>query len=95
MQEIKANKILQLQDLVSCALEPYCNPVTVKGSSNVKPDTNKPKNLASAAVNLSQSAFLKGQKIQIVIDLAHPRALHRDPGCWVQLIRKESYCAGE
>ncbi|KAG0053468.1 hypothetical protein BGZ83_001012 [Gryganskiella cystojenkinii] len=95
MQEIKSNKTVQVQDLVSCRLEPYCNPVAVQGSSNTKPDTNKPKNLASATVHLPQSAFVKGQNIQIVLDLAHPRAFHRDPACWIQLVRKESYRAGE
>jgi hypothetical protein len=95
MQEIKSNRTVQLQDLVSCALEPYCNPVAAQGSSNIKPSTNKPKNLATATVSLNQSAFLKGQTIKIALDLAHPRVLHRDPACWIQLIRKESYCAGE
>ncbi|KAF9960509.1 hypothetical protein BGZ72_006734 [Mortierella alpina] len=95
MQEIKSNLTIQLKDLVNCAVDPYCNPASAQGSSNVKPDTNKPKNLAKANVQLAQSSCVQGQALQIAIDLAHPKKIQRDPGCWIKLIRTEHYYAGE
>ncbi|CAO3563039.1 unnamed protein product [Mortierella alpina] len=95
MQEIKSNLTIQLKDLINCALEPYCNPASAQGSSNVKPETNKPKNLAKANVQLAQSSCVQGQTLQIAIDLSHPKKIQRDPGCWIKLIRKEHYYAGE
>ncbi|KAF9573243.1 hypothetical protein EC968_008881 [Mortierella alpina] len=95
MQEIKSNLTIQLKDMINCALEPYCSPSSAQGSSNVKPETNKPKNLASANVQLPQSSCVQGQTLQIAIDLSHPKKIQRDPGCWIKLIRKEHYYAGE
>ncbi|KAG0370734.1 hypothetical protein BGZ54_004472 [Gamsiella multidivaricata] len=95
MQETETNQTVQLKDLINCSQEPYSNPISVVGSSNTKPQTNKPKNLASATVQLSQSAYMKGQRLPITIDLAHTKGIQRDPGCWIQLLRKERYHAGE
>ncbi|KAF9163546.1 Arrestin domain-containing protein 1 [Mortierella sp. AD011] len=95
MQDVKANYVVQVKDLVNCTIQPYSEPITVNGSSNTKPDSNKPKNLASATVQLSRSAYLKGQPLHLSINMAHPRSIQRDPGCWIQLLRKESYNAGK
>ncbi|KAF9281769.1 hypothetical protein BGZ68_006440 [Mortierella alpina] len=95
IQEIKSNLTIQLKDLINCALEPYCNPASAQGASNVKPETNKPKNLAIANVQLAQSSCVQGQALQVTIDLSHPKKIQRDPGCWMKLIRKEHYYAGE
>lgn len=95
MQNIKANHVIQIKDLVNCAVAPYANAIAVTGSKNIKPEKDKPKNLASATVQLAQSAYLRGQQLNFVVDLKHPRDIQRDPGCWVQLMRKESYIAGE
>ncbi|KAG0006717.1 hypothetical protein BGZ65_004797 [Modicella reniformis] len=95
MQDIKTNHVVQLKDLVNCAVAPYANPVASTGSTNIKPDTNKPKNLATATVQLAQSAYMPGQQLSITVELTHPKSIRRDPGCWIQLLRKESYFAGE
>lgn len=95
IQELKANKVIELKDLINCAQEPYSNSTVITGSSNIKPATNKPKNLALATVTIAKSAYLKGQSILIDIDMSHPNTIQRNPGCWIQLIRKENYHAGE
>lgn len=95
IQELKVNKAIELKDLINCAQEPFSNSTVITGSSNIKPATNKPKNLALATVTLAKSAYLKGQSILIDIDMSHPNSIQRNPGCWVQLIRKENYHAGE
>ncbi|ORZ23918.1 hypothetical protein BCR41DRAFT_384983 [Lobosporangium transversale] len=95
MQETKTNYIVHVKDLINCLVEPYSTPISIVGSSNTKPDTNQPENLAIATVQLSRSAFLKGETLSVEIDLSHPKKLQRDPGCWVQLIRNEKYHAGE
>ncbi|KAF9353558.1 Arrestin domain-containing protein 1 [Mortierella sp. NVP85] len=95
MQDTKTNLVLQLKNLVNCAIAPYADPITNTGSGNIKPDTNKPKNLATATVKLPHSAFMRGQQVNITIDLTHPRHIQRDPGCWILLQRKESYYAGK
>ncbi|KAF9206555.1 hypothetical protein BGZ49_002224 [Haplosporangium sp. Z 27] len=95
MQEIKANTVIHLKDLINCLIQPYSDPVIANGSSNTKPDTDKDKNLASAQVNISRSAFLKGQLLHLTINLSHPKGIQRDPGCWIQLLRKETYQAGK
>lgn len=95
MQDIKANLVLQLKNLINCAIAPYADPITSTGSGNTKPETNKPKNLATATVRLPQSAFMRGEQLNITIDLTHPRSIQRDPGCWILLQRKENYSAGK
>ncbi|KAF9438243.1 hypothetical protein BGZ76_009074 [Entomortierella beljakovae] len=95
MHETKANQVLKIKDLINCASQEYSTSVSYKGSSNIKPDTNKIKNLATANVQLSRSAFMKSQTLNLNISLGYPRKLQRDPGCWVQLVRKEIYSAGD
>ncbi|KAF8928994.1 hypothetical protein BGZ58_009242 [Dissophora ornata] len=95
MQETKANHAIRLKDLTNCARDPFSTPVSITGSSNIKPDTNKDKNLASATIQLARSAYLHGELLHIAINLQHPRDIQRDPGCWIQLLRKECYQAGE
>ncbi|KAF9195238.1 hypothetical protein BGZ50_004876 [Haplosporangium sp. Z 11] len=95
IQEIKANHTVQLRDLINCALPPYSTSASVLGSSNTKPDSNKAKDLATANALLACSAYLAGQQLSVALELTHPKKICRDPGCWVQLIRKEHYCAGE
>lgn len=94
MQNIKANRAVEIKDLVNCAVVPYSNPISMTGSKNIK-DTNKTKNLAIATVKLGQSAYLHSQQIQVTIELSHPKSIQRDPGCWIQLLRRECYFAGE
>ncbi|KAG0010018.1 hypothetical protein BGZ82_003733, partial [Podila clonocystis] len=95
VQELKVNKVVELKDLINCAQEPFSNSTVVTGSSNTKPATNKPKNLAMATITLAKSAYLKGQAISINIDMSHPNTIQRSPGCWIQLIRMENYHSGE
>ncbi|KAG0347799.1 hypothetical protein BG005_011890, partial [Podila minutissima] len=95
IQELKLNKVVELKDLINCAQEPYSNSTVVTGSSNTKPATNKPKNLALATITLARSAYLRGQTISIDIDMSHPNTIQRNPGCWIQLLRLENYHAGE
>ncbi|KAG0318312.1 hypothetical protein BG000_004278 [Podila horticola] len=95
IQELKANKVVELKDLINCAQEPFSNATIVTGSSNTKPATNKPKNLALATITLAKSAYLRGQTISIDIGMSHPNTIQRNPGCWIQLIRMENYHAGE
>ncbi|KAG0253120.1 hypothetical protein BG011_006532 [Mortierella polycephala] len=95
MQELKANHTVQLKDLINCALPPYSASASVLGSSNTKPVTNKAKNLITANVQLASSAHLAGQQLSVALELTHPKKIHRDPGCWIQLIRKEHYYGGD
>ncbi|KAG0293649.1 hypothetical protein BGZ98_002094 [Dissophora globulifera] len=95
MQETKATKVIQIRDLINVKAEPYSDPIIVKGSSNLKPNSDAPKHYATATVKLSRSAYLKGQQLHVEIDLYHPNKIRRSPGCFFQLIRKESYHAGE
>lgn len=95
MQSLKASQTITVKDLINVKAEPYSSPVFAKGNSNLRPDTNDPKNIATASIKVSHSAFLKGQKVHLEIDLYHPSKIQRNPGCFIQLIRKECYYAGE
>ncbi|KAF9117153.1 hypothetical protein BGX27_000002 [Mortierella sp. AM989] len=94
MQETKTSQVIQIKDLINCMHQPYSNPVSANGSSNTKPGTNKAENLATATVQLTRSGYLKGQTLNVSISLSSPRKIQRDPGCWIQLLRKENYSAG-
>ncbi|KAG0212252.1 hypothetical protein BGX28_006605 [Mortierella sp. GBA30] len=95
VQELKASLAITVRDMINIRLQPYSAPVVVKGESNTQPKSNKPRDLAIAAVSLSRSAYLKGQVVHIEIDLSHPSKINRNPGCFIQLIRKEQYYAGD
>ncbi|KAG0292162.1 Arrestin domain-containing protein 2 [Linnemannia gamsii] len=73
----------------------YSNAVSIVGSSNTKLYTNNDRHLATATVSIARSAYRPGQVLTLSVDLAHPQKIRRDPGCWIQLIRKESYSAKE
>ena len=95
MQETKTNCTIQIKDLVNCVNPPYSNPTSESGSSNIKPNSNKTTNIASATVELQRSAYLKGQLLHVNIGIRYPKSFKRDPSCWIQLVRKDSYRAGE
>ncbi|KAI1318197.1 Arrestin domain-containing protein 3 [Mortierella claussenii] len=95
MQELKETLTIPIKDLINVSVAPYSAPVSVKGSSSLNSGGHNPRDLATAVVKLSRSAYLKGQHVQIEIDLYHPSKIQRNPGCFIQLIRKESYFAGE
>ncbi|KAF9134194.1 hypothetical protein BGW39_007808 [Mortierella sp. 14UC] len=91
VQDIKFNKNIDLVDHVHDAN--YSNPVSIVGSSNTKLYTNNDRHLATASVSIPRSAYRPGQALTLAVDLAHPQKIRRDPGCWIQLIRKEYYSA--
>ncbi|KAG0062251.1 hypothetical protein BGZ90_003182 [Linnemannia elongata] len=93
VQDIKFNKNIDLVDHVHDSN--YSNAVSIVGSSNTKLYTNNDRHLATAAVSIPRSAYRPGQVLTLSVDLAHPQKIRRDPGCWIQLIRKESYSAKE
>ncbi|KAF9128032.1 hypothetical protein BGX30_014496 [Mortierella sp. GBA39] len=93
VQDIKFNKNIDLVDHVHDSN--YSNSVSIVGSSNTKMYTNNDRHLATAAVSIARSAYRPGQVLTLSVDLAHPQKIRRDPGCWIQLIRKESYSAKE
>ncbi|KAF9953830.1 hypothetical protein BGZ65_004440, partial [Modicella reniformis] len=95
MRNLKASQAIVFKDLINVKVEPYSLPVFAKGKSNLRPEANDPKNIATASVKVSRSAYLKGQKIHMEIDLYHPSKIQRNPGCFIQLIRRESYYAGD
>ncbi|KAF9967727.1 hypothetical protein BGZ70_008475 [Mortierella alpina] len=95
MMDSKASRSVPVRDLINIRLQPYSNPISVQGRSYVQPGSNDPKDLATASVHLSRSAYLKGQVMHIDIDLKHPVNISRSPGCFIQLIRKEQYFAGD
>ncbi|KAF9168324.1 hypothetical protein DFQ26_009543 [Actinomortierella ambigua] len=95
MQEQKSVKQINIRDLINCTAAPHVDPVQNSASFNLKPKTNKPKNVASATVQLGRSAFLPGQQLKVDIKFVHPAGHSRHPACWLQLIRKERYQAGE
>ncbi|KAF9105478.1 Arrestin domain-containing protein 2 [Mortierella sp. GBA35] len=83
VQDTKVNKTIELVDHVHDAN--YSNPVSIMGSCSIK--------LATATVSIARSAYRPGQLLTLSVDLAHSQKIRRDPGCWIQLIRKESYSA--
>ncbi|KAF9912300.1 Arrestin domain-containing protein 2 [Linnemannia zychae] len=91
VQDIKFNKSIDLVDHVHDAN--YSRPVSIVGSSNTKLYTNNDRHLATASVSIPRSAYRPGQVLTLAVDLAHPQKIRRDPGCWIQLIRKEYYSA--
>ncbi|KAF9139672.1 Arrestin domain-containing protein 2 [Linnemannia schmuckeri] len=93
VQDIKFNKNIDLVDHVHDSN--YSNAVSIVGSSNTKLYTNNDRHLATATVSIARSAYRPGQVLTLSVDLAHPQKIRRDPGCWIQLIRKESYFAKE
>ncbi|KAG0221524.1 hypothetical protein BGX31_009763 [Mortierella sp. GBA43] len=95
IRSLKASQTITIKDLINVKVEPYSLPVLARGKSNLQPDTNDPRNFATASVKLPRSAFLKGQKVQIEIDLYHPSKIQRNSGCIIELIKKESYYAGD
>ncbi|KAF9298686.1 hypothetical protein BGZ74_009272 [Mortierella antarctica] len=96
VQEIKAEKPVVLKDLINIQMSPYSDPVSMIGSDSTTGDKDpKGKATAVATVRLSRSAYLKGQVVDIEIDLSHPSRITRNPGCWIQLMRKEYYYAGD
>ncbi|KAF9290797.1 Arrestin domain-containing protein 2 [Mortierella alpina] len=95
MMDLKASRSIPVRDLINIRLQPYSNPISVQGRSYIHPGSNDPKDLATATVHLSRSAYLKGQIMHIDIDLGHPVSISRSPGCFIQLIRKEQYFAGD
>ncbi|CAO3568557.1 unnamed protein product [Mortierella alpina] len=95
MMDSKVSRSVPVRDLINIRLQPYSNPISVQGRSFVEPMSNDPKDLATATVHLSRSAYLKGQIMHIDIDLSHPVNISRSPGCFIQLIRKEQYFAGD
>jgi hypothetical protein len=92
---LKTSQNVIIRDLINVKVEPYSLPLIAKGSSNLQPRGNDPNGMATASVKVASSAFLKGQKVHMEIDLYHPSKVRRNPGCFIQLIRKESYNAGE
>ncbi|KAK3827446.1 MAG: hypothetical protein J3Q66DRAFT_320290 [Benniella sp.] len=92
---LKTSQNITIRDLINVKVEPYSLPFIAKGSSNLQPRGNDPKDMATASVKVASSAFLKGQKVHMEIDLYHPSKIRRNPGCFIQLIRKESYNAGD
>ncbi|KAF9586287.1 hypothetical protein BGW38_007418 [Lunasporangiospora selenospora] len=95
MQEHKTTQQVQLKDLINIQAEPYSDSLLVESSVKTKAQSTRTKDFASVKVQLARSAFLRGQQLSVVIDISHPRKIRRSPGCWVQLIRKEHYYAGE
>ncbi|KFH66492.1 hypothetical protein MVEG_07017 [Podila verticillata NRRL 6337] len=96
VQEIKAEKPVVLKDLINIQMSPYSDPISMSGSDSTTGDQDpKGKATAIATVRLRRSAYLKGQIVDIEIDLSHPSKINRNPGCWIQLMRKEYFYAGE
>ncbi|KAF9988762.1 Arrestin domain-containing protein 2 [Mortierella antarctica] len=95
MTDLKTSRPVTVRDLINIRLQPYSDPVSIQGRSYIKPRSNNPTDLATATVHLSRSAYLKGQIMHIDIDLSHPANISRSPGCFIQLIRKEQYFAGD
>ncbi|KAG0079699.1 hypothetical protein BGZ92_000932 [Podila epicladia] len=86
----KTEKPVILKDLINIQMSPYSDPVSMTGSDSTTGDKDpKGKATAVATVRLSRSAYLKGQVVDIEIDLSHPSRITRNPGCWIQLMRKD------
>ncbi|KAG0028546.1 hypothetical protein BGZ81_004628 [Podila clonocystis] len=96
VQEIRTEKPIILKDLINIQMSPYSDPVSMTGSDSTTGNRDPlGKATAVATVRLSRSAYLKGQIVDIEIDLSHPSKITRNPGCWIQLMRKEYYYAGD
>ncbi|KAF9977537.1 hypothetical protein BGZ73_005666 [Actinomortierella ambigua] len=95
MQEQKCVKQIIIRDLINCTAAPHSDSVQQSESFNLKPKTNKPKNVVSATVQLARSAFLPGQQLKVDVNFVHPIGFNRNPACWIQLVRKERYQAAD
>ncbi|GJJ79163.1 hypothetical protein EMPS_11522 [Entomortierella parvispora] len=95
VQDIQTSQSLQIKDLVNIQVEPLNTYLSITGSSSVVPGSKEKKNLATATVKLLRSGFLRGQILHVEIDLTHPYKIRRSPGCFIQLICKERYVAGD
>ncbi|KAK3834964.1 MAG: hypothetical protein J3R72DRAFT_477637 [Linnemannia gamsii] len=96
VQELKATQAIQLKDLINIQVTPFSEPVSVTGSSSIKnPSSTRPKDMAMATVNLARAAYLRGQNVEIEIDLKHPSKINRSPGCYIQLVCRQSFYAGD
>ncbi|KAG0036779.1 cyclin B1 interacting protein 1, E3 ubiquitin protein ligase [Podila clonocystis] len=90
VQEIRTEKPVILKDLINIQMSPYSDPVSMTGSDSTTGNRDPiGKATAVATVRLSRSAYLKGQVVDIEIDLSHPSKIARNPGCWIQLMRKD------
>lgn len=95
VQELKATQTIQLKDLINIRVPPYSEPVAITGSSSIKPGSTRQKDMAVATAKLSRAAYLKGQVVDIEIDLSHPSKISRNPGCYIQLVCRQHFYAGE
>ncbi|KAG0298847.1 hypothetical protein BGZ97_003954 [Linnemannia gamsii] len=95
VQELKATQTIQLKDLINIRVPPYSDSVSITGSSSIKPGSTKQKDMAAATVKLSRAAFLRGQVMNIEIDLKHPAKINRNPGCYIQLVCRQHFYAGD
>ncbi|KAG0215712.1 hypothetical protein BGX33_000942 [Mortierella sp. NVP41] len=95
VQELKASQTIQLKDLINIRVTPYSDPVSITGSSAIKPDSRKLKDMAVATAKLSRAAYLRGQVVDIEIDLSHPSKISRNPGCYIQLVCRQNFYAGD
>lgn len=95
VQELKATQTIQLKDLINIRVPPYSEPVAITGSSSIKPGSTRQKDMAVATAKLSRAAYLKGQVVDIEIDLSHPSKISRNPGCYIQLVCRQHFYAGD
>ncbi|KAG0056167.1 Arrestin domain-containing protein 3 [Gryganskiella cystojenkinii] len=95
IQNTQTTQSLQIKDLVNIQMEPHNAPLSLTGSSSIIPGSDKKTDLAKATVQLQRTGFLKGQILHVEIDLSHPYKIRRSPGCFIQLICKENYFAGD
>ncbi|KAF9143743.1 hypothetical protein BGX30_014901 [Mortierella sp. GBA39] len=95
VQELKATKTIQLKDLINIRVTPYSENVAITGFSNTKPGSTKRKDMAVATVKLARAAYLRGQVVDIEIDLSHPSKINRKPGCYIQLVCRQYFYAGD
>ncbi|KAG0258071.1 hypothetical protein BGZ95_005062 [Linnemannia exigua] len=94
VQELKATQAIQLKDLINIRVTPFSEPVSITGSSSIRPSSTKQKDMAIATVNLARAAYLRGQNIDIEIDLKHPSSkINRSPGCYIQLVCRQNFYA--
>ncbi|KAF9924333.1 hypothetical protein FBU30_005671 [Linnemannia zychae] len=95
VQELKASQDIQLRDLINIRVAPYSEPVVITGSTSIKPGSRKQKDMAVATVRLPRAAYLRGQVVEIEIDLQHPNKISRNPGCYVQLVCRQNFYSGD
>ncbi|KAG0377762.1 hypothetical protein BGX24_005503 [Mortierella sp. AD032] len=96
VQELKATQAILIKDLINIQVTPFSEPVSVTGSSSIKnPSSTRPKDMAMATVNLARAAYLRGQNVEIEIDLKHPSKINRSPGCYIQLVCRQNFYAGD